>query len=82
MPGVVGVFVADDLGGLRLPPVEDSPEIFARPLLATDRVLFVGEPVAVVVAQTRAQATDAADAVSVDYEPLTPVIDPEAALRA
>lgn len=80
MPGVVGVFVADDLGGLRLPPVEDSPEIFARPLLATDRVLFVGEPVAVVVAQTRAQATDAADAVSVDYEPLTPVIDPEAAL--
>src|SRR5689334_25091393 len=30
MPGVVGVFVADDLGGLRLPPDEDSPEPFAR----------------------------------------------------
>jgi carbon-monoxide dehydrogenase large subunit len=80
MPGVVGVFVAADMGGLRMPPVEDSPETFARPLLAIDRVRFVGEPVAVVVAQTRAQAMDAADAVSVDYEMLAPVIDPEAAL--
>ena len=53
MPGVVGVFAAGDLGGLRMPPVEDSPEVFARPLLAIGRVRFVGEPVAVVVAQTR-----------------------------
>src|SRR5262249_44138177 len=67
MPGVVGVFVAADMGGLRMPPVEDSPEVFARPLLAIDRVRFVGEPVAVVVAQTRAQAMDAGDAVVVDY---------------
>src|SRR6478735_7648680 len=81
MPGVVGVFAAGDLGGLRMPPVEDSPEVFARPLLAIDRVRFVGEPVAVVVAQTRAQAVDAADAVTVDYEPLAPVIDPEKALE-
>jgi aerobic carbon-monoxide dehydrogenase large subunit len=81
MPGVVGVFTAGDVGRLRLPPVEDSPAVFARPLLAIDRVRFVGEPVAVVVAQTRAQAMDAADAVAVDYEPLDPVIDPEAALE-
>jgi aerobic carbon-monoxide dehydrogenase large subunit len=81
MPGVVGVFVAGDIGGLRMPPVEDSPEVFARPLIAIDRVRFVGEPVAVVVAHTRAQAVDAADAVAVDYEPLAPVIDPEAALE-
>ncbi len=81
MPGVVGVFVAGDMGGLRMPPVEDSPETFARPLLAAGRVRFAGEPVAVVVAQTRAQAVDAADAVAVDYEPLAPVIDPEAALE-
>ena len=81
MPGVAGVFVAGDMGGLRMPPVEDSPEVFARPLLAIGRVRFVGEPVAVVVAQTRAQAMDAADAVAVDYEPLAPVIDPEAALE-
>jgi len=81
MPGVVGVFTAEDLGRLRLPPVEDSPAVFARPLLAIGRVRFVGEPVAVVVAETRAEATDAADAVAVDYEPLPPVIDPEAALE-
>src|SRR5215467_11288299 len=81
MPGVVGVFVAADIGGLCMPPVEDSPEVFARPLLAIGRVRFVGEPVAVVVARTRAQAMDAADAVAVDYEPLAPVIDPEAALE-
>src|SRR5215472_4075727 len=81
MPGVVGVFVAADIGGLRMPPVEDSPEVFARPLIAIDRVRFVGEPVAVVVAQTRAQAMDAADAVAVDYEPLAPVIDPETAME-
>src|SRR5215510_10891747 len=81
MPGVVGVFTAGDMGGLRMPPVEDSPEVFARPLLAIGRVRFAGEPVAVVVARTRAQAMDAADAVAVDYEPLTPVIDPEAALE-
>src|SRR5215467_11200753 len=67
MPGVAGVFTAEDMGRLRLPPVEDSPEVFARPLLAIGRVRFVGEPVAVVVAQTRAQAMDAADAVAVDY---------------
>src|SRR5262249_7937193 len=82
MPGVVGVFLAADLGGLRMPPVEDSPEVFARPLIAIDRVRFVGEPVAVVVARTRAQAIDAADAVAVDYEPLPAVIDPEAALQS
>ena len=81
MPGVIGVFVAEDLGSLRMPPVEDSPATFARPLLATDRVLFVGQAVAVVVARTRAQATDAAEAVDVDYDPLTPVVDPEAALE-
>jgi carbon-monoxide dehydrogenase large subunit len=81
MPGVAGVFVAGDLGGLRMPPVEGSPEVFARPLLAIDRVRFVGEPVAVVVARTRVQAMDAADAVAVDYQPLPPVIDPEAALE-
>jgi len=81
MPGVAGVFVAEDMGGLRMPPVEDSPGVFARPLLAMGRVRFAGEPVAVVAAQTRAQAMDAADAVAVDYEPLAPVIDPEAALE-
>jgi carbon-monoxide dehydrogenase large subunit len=47
----------------------------ARPILAHDRVRFVGEPVAVVVAQTLQQARDAAEAVWVDYEPLPAVVD-------
>lgn len=81
MPGVVRVFTSQDIGGLYLPPVEDTSVTFARPLLAIDRVLFAGEAVAVVVARTRAQAVDAAEAVAVDYEPLPPVIDAEAALH-
>ena len=51
MPGVAGVFVAGDIGGLRMPAIEDSPEVFARPLLAIDLVRFAGEPVAVGVAK-------------------------------
>ena len=48
----------------------DTPEEMRRPVLATDGVRFIGEPVAVVVADTRAHAVDAAELVYVDYEPL------------
>jgi carbon-monoxide dehydrogenase large subunit len=51
-----------------------------RPPLATDRVRFVGEAVAMVVARTRAAAVDAAELVEVDYDPLPAVVDAEAAL--
>ena len=51
-----------------------------RPLLASEVVRFVGEPVAAIVADTSAQAADAADAVWIDYEPLPAVVDPEQAL--
>jgi aerobic carbon-monoxide dehydrogenase large subunit len=79
-PGVVGVFTAADLDlpahhGLMMV----NPEL-PRPPLATDRVRFVGEAVAVVVAETKAQAVDAAELVEVDYDPLPAVVDPEAAL--
>ncbi len=53
-----------------------------RPALAGDKVMHVGEPVAVVVAETRAQAMDAADLVAVDYEELTPVVDLDQAKQA
>jgi carbon-monoxide dehydrogenase large subunit len=76
MPGVAGVFTAVDLPGLRMPAVEDLPEGFRRPLLATDVVRFVGEPVAVVLATTRAQAADGAELVWAEYEPLPVVVDP------
>jgi carbon-monoxide dehydrogenase large subunit len=51
-----------------------------RPLLATDVVRFVGEPIAAIVSETREAGFDAAEAVVVDLDPLPPVVDPEAAL--
>jgi carbon-monoxide dehydrogenase large subunit len=50
-----------------------------HPLLARDEVRYVGQPVAAVVAETRALAEDAAELVEVDYEPLDAVVDPRAA---
>jgi carbon-monoxide dehydrogenase large subunit len=52
-----------------------------RQALATDKVRFVGDPIAFVVAETLAQARDAAEAVRVDIEPLPAVTDPIAAAR-
>ena len=49
---------------------------FARPPLATDTVRFVGEAIAIVVAETVTAAADGAAAVFADYEPLDPIIDP------
>src|SRR5262249_49128451 len=63
MPGVSGVWTANDLD---LPPMSALDSVgdgFARPVLARDVVRFVGEALAVVVAATRAQALDAAEAV-------------------
>jgi carbon-monoxide dehydrogenase large subunit len=72
--------VADQLG---LAPVQGFvmlPPTFNRPPLADGVVRFVGDIVAAVVAETRAQAVDAAEMVIVDYDPLPVVVDPEAAL--
>jgi carbon-monoxide dehydrogenase large subunit len=80
MPGVTGVFTSADLPGSRMPSVEDLPDVLRRPVLAADVVRFVGEPVAVVLAGSRAQAMDAAEAVGVEYEPLPVVTDPARAL--
>lgn len=51
-----------------------NPSRFAQPLLAETKVRYVGEPIAVVVAETRQQAVDAAELVIVDYEPLPVVL--------
>jgi aerobic carbon-monoxide dehydrogenase large subunit len=68
---------------LGLDPVQGFvmlPPAFSRPPLADGTVRFVGDIVAAVVAETRAQAVDAAEMVIVDYDPLPAVVDPEAAL--
>jgi carbon-monoxide dehydrogenase large subunit len=77
-PGVVAVLTGQDVGDLPAPP-EDNPT--AEPLLAKDTVRFVGEPVALVVTDGRYQGEDAAELVSVDYEPLPVVVDLGDALR-
>lgn len=81
-PGVAGVFVAEDLSLPPIPPSgsASSPELFGLPVLAEGVVRFVGQPIAVVVADTLALAQDAAESVLVEYDPLEPVIGTEAAL--
>src|SRR6266849_5062438 len=66
LPGVVRIFGAGDL---------EFASATARPQLASDVVLFVGDAIAVAVAETRDQAVDAAAAVIVDYDPLPVVVD-------
>ncbi len=91
MPGVVGVLTgknlaADKLGGLIcgwMVHSKDGAEMKAapHPALALDTVRYVGDHVAVVIAETRALAKDAAEKIDVDYETLPAVVDGAAALR-
>jgi carbon-monoxide dehydrogenase large subunit len=69
-PGVVDILIAEDLGVTPFHGFMVLNEACARPALATDKVRFVGEPVAMVLATGEAEALDAAEAVIVDYEPL------------
>jgi carbon-monoxide dehydrogenase large subunit len=77
---VVGVYTASDLG-LAPQRKEPHPPGFARSPLADEVVRFVGEPVLVIVAETQADAVDAAELVTVDYAGLPVVVDPLAALE-
>ncbi|WP_027581985.1 xanthine dehydrogenase family protein molybdopterin-binding subunit [Bradyrhizobium sp. Ai1a-2] len=89
-PGVVAVYTADDYGAywqpgpLLVPPPPIPGSVFNQRTqvpLAKDKVRHVGEPLAVVVAESRYIAEDALDDIEVDLEPLPAVIDLEAALR-
>ena len=87
-PGVAGVYAATDLNLASLPPsgtVEGDADgevegLFGRDPLARDVVRFVGEIVAVVVAESAGEAVDAAEMVAVGYEELPVVVDVEAAV--
>ena len=81
MPGVACVLTGADLGLPPMPVVEDVPETFARPILCDGVMRFVGEPVAVVVADSRAHAVDAAESVLVEFDSLPAVVDPVLALE-
>jgi len=77
-PGVIAAFTGADLADLpqASPPMPGMINAqMGQPLLATDTVRYVGEPLAVVVTESRYQGEDAADLVDVDYEMLPAVVD-------
>jgi carbon-monoxide dehydrogenase large subunit len=89
MPGVVAVYTGADLVAAGVKPMPGSafPRAGGLPgatpvrhVLAHERVRFVGEPVAVVVADTLQQARDAAEAIQIDYDELPMVVDTLAAV--
>jgi carbon-monoxide dehydrogenase large subunit len=96
LDGIAGVWTGGDIKD-RIAPFPESFEIHPRPwlegvkpilqgprpaALAQRKVHYVGEPVAIVVAEDRHKAEDAVDAIVIDYEPLPVVVDPEEALNA
>jgi carbon-monoxide dehydrogenase large subunit len=89
MPGVLGVYAAADLSAygplkcnMPLKSRDGSPIRYTpRPALAGDKVRFVGDPVVCVVAETVAQAKDAAEAVAIDIEPLPVALTPADAVK-
>jgi|HubBroStandDraft_3_1064219.scaffolds.fasta_scaffold11740_2 carbon-monoxide dehydrogenase large subunit len=90
-PGVLAVLTGEDAQAGGLQPLRPSAEANAvtgerfafapQPLLASGKVRYAGEPVALIVAETRAQALDSAEHVVVDYSPL-PAVTTAAAARA
>ncbi len=89
VPGVIAVLTAADMEGIgnisRHPPLpgRNGSKLIVthRPALAKDRVLHIGEAVAMVVAERALTAQDAGEFVNVEYEPLTPVTDARDALK-
>ena len=83
MPGVLGIYTGSDLtaAGIRNMPLGmpiptrdgSTPHRPSCPVLTSDKVRYVGDPIAIVVAETLAQAKDAAEAVFVDIDPLPAV---------
>ena len=75
IPGVVAVFGAADL------PITSSGTDRTSEPLAREEVVFAGQPVALVVAESETAAEDGAEVVLLDYEPLPTVVDVEAAME-
>jgi carbon-monoxide dehydrogenase large subunit len=75
MPGVIAVLTSADVDVPPQPPSGNVSGPFHRPILPFDAVRFVGEPIACVLAETLAEAIDAAETVDVEYQPLDAVTD-------
>lgn len=79
MKGVHGVLIGEDIKRWAQPFPVGVRQPMEHWCIAVDKVRYVGEPVAVVIAESRYLAEDALEGVRVEYEPLPPIIDPEAA---
>ena len=82
MPEVVTVLTGEDVAAWSRPFITGVKQPMRHHALAVDRVRYVGEPVAVVVARDRYAAEDALDRIEVEYRELAPVVDPVAAAAA
>jgi CO/xanthine dehydrogenase Mo-binding subunit len=83
-PGVVGTLTGKEVAALVKPFIELGPDVgqkIADYPMAVEKVVYQGEPLAAVVAESRMAAEDAAELVEVDYEPLPPVVTAEDALK-
>jgi carbon-monoxide dehydrogenase large subunit len=84
-PGVARVLTGADIAGrvgfVPCAAVLPGLKVPEYPVLAIGKVIFVGQPVAAVVASDRYTAKDALDLINVDYEPLDVVVDAEAAAQ-
>ncbi|HEU5439945.1 MAG TPA: xanthine dehydrogenase family protein molybdopterin-binding subunit [Ktedonobacterales bacterium] len=83
LPGVVAVVTGAEAAELcnPMPDFGPAPDKHVWRCLAYEKVRYVGESVVAVVAESRYIAEDARDLIEVEYEPLAPVVDPEAALE-
>ena len=86
MPGVIAVMTGDDIGDtLKEIPVgtqrADVMKAPRHPVLPRGKVCYVGQPVAIAVAEDRYLARDAIDHIEIDYEPLSPLLDPFEAMK-
>ncbi|HEY5898495.1 MAG TPA: xanthine dehydrogenase family protein molybdopterin-binding subunit [Burkholderiales bacterium] len=90
MPGVVAVFTGEDVKHFKTPPAQVklpgrggvAIKVPERPTLARDRVRYVGQEVALVVASSPAVAQDAAEAIEIDYDELPVVVEGSKALES
>jgi len=81
MPGILAIYTSDNLNMEAVNQSEFMDPSMNRPPLAVDRVRFVGDIIAAVVAETHSQAVDAAEQIIIDYDPLPANADIEAALE-
>ncbi len=85
-PGVHAVITAADIGEVPTIPLRHDPlpesKRYTQPIIAAGKVRYVGEPMAVVVADSVALAEDALEVIAVDIEPLAAVVDRDAAREA